>query len=96
MDEGSYPVAALAQAMLASREAGALLLERIEFGKKKYGTALHTHNGRDPWIDWLQEQLDGVQYAAQMLKEETWISKADIQVAMDLLGAQMQALSRLG
>jgi hypothetical protein len=35
-----------------------LLRQRSEFGERKYGTKLETHNGRDPYLDALQELLD--------------------------------------
>lgn len=47
----------------------ALIRERTALGITRYGTALHTHNGRDPTIDALQEALDLCQYLAQALLE---------------------------
>lgn len=38
---------------------------RREFGIKRYGTELRTHNGRSALTDLYQELLDACQYAAQ-------------------------------
>lgn len=43
--------------------------ERVTFGRKKYGTVLQTHNGRDALWDAYQEQLDQVMYLRQELLE---------------------------
>lgn len=50
----------------------ALLRSRSEFGKRKYGTVLRAFNGRDPYLDALQELLDLFVYLnqAQMEKAE--------------------------
>lgn len=42
---------------------------RAEEGKKKYGTYLKTHNGRDPLVDALQEAMDLVMYLTQAIME---------------------------
>lgn len=42
-----------------------MLIARREMGRAKYGTELRTHNGRDPWVDCLQEMLDAIVYAVQ-------------------------------
>lgn len=42
---------------------------RITQGERKHGRLLHTHNGRDPLADALQEQVDGLQYLVQALME---------------------------
>jgi hypothetical protein len=42
---------------------------RDEFGKKKYGTALHPFNGRDALIDAYQEALDLCVYLRQAIYE---------------------------
>lgn len=47
------------------REVRDALEARIALGAAKYGTELHTHNGRDALRDALEEALDGMQYAAQ-------------------------------
>lgn len=47
----------------------ALIDERTRLGVQKYGQALHTHNGREPLIDALQESLDMTQYITQALLE---------------------------
>lgn len=41
------------------------LEKRLEYGRKKYGTALMTWNGRDPLADAMEEELDRLQYLAQ-------------------------------
>lgn len=40
---------------------------RAEFGRKKYGVPLQSHNGRNPLLDLLQELLDGRAYGEQCL-----------------------------
>lgn len=46
-----------------------LMENRKDFGFKKYGTYLQVHNGRPVEIDLLQELLDSVVYAKQMVLE---------------------------
>jgi hypothetical protein len=41
------------------------LIERAEFGLKKYGTYLRVENGRDARVDELQEILDAIMYDEQ-------------------------------
>lgn len=51
------------------------LCARAETGKKKYGTYLKTHNGRDALWDAYQEALDLVMYLRQeILERETLAS----------------------
>ena len=45
------------------------LQARDALGRKKYGTTLQTHNGRDALVDVYQEQLDQVMYLKQELLE---------------------------
>lgn len=45
------------------------LRARREGGKKKYGTELKTHNGRDPLLDLYQELHDALVYCRQALAE---------------------------
>ena len=45
------------------------IIERKEFGVRKYGTPLLTHNGRDALWDAYQEALDLVMYLRQALLE---------------------------
>lgn len=47
-----------------------LIDQRTELGVKKYGENLHTHNGRNPLIDALQESIDLNQYLAQTIMEQ--------------------------
>lgn len=42
---------------------------RDEFGRKKYGTPLQPHNGRDALTDAYQEALDLLVYLRQMIYE---------------------------
>ncbi len=49
---------------------------RAEFGMKKYGTLLRTHNGRDALVDAYQEALDQVMYLAQAIMEQSDERKA--------------------
>ena len=42
---------------------------RAEMGKRKYGTRLQTHNGRDALMDAYQEALDLCVYLRQELAE---------------------------
>lgn len=46
------------------------LAQRRQMGRTKYGTELHTHNGRDPMIDAYQESLDLCMYFRQALYEK--------------------------
>jgi hypothetical protein len=46
------------------------LKQRMEFGLKKYGTPLETHNGRQPLIDMWEEMLDMVSYWTQFILEQ--------------------------
>lgn len=50
---------------LGDCEVSRMLIARREMGRAKYGTELRTHNGRDPWVDCLQEILDAIVYAVQ-------------------------------
>lgn len=43
---------------------------RMEFGLKKYGRPLETHNGRDPLRDMWEEMLDMVSYFTQFVLEQ--------------------------
>ena len=45
------------------------LKDRAEVGKKKYGTLLRAHNGRDALVDALQEAYDLVMYLRQTIYE---------------------------
>ncbi len=45
------------------------LVERAEFGLKKYGTELRVLNGRCATFDLYQELLDGIMYAMQARME---------------------------
>jgi hypothetical protein len=44
--------------------------ERVDMGHKKYGTYLHTFNGRDPLWDAYQEAIDLVMYLRQVILEK--------------------------
>jgi hypothetical protein len=46
------------------------LKQRMEFGLKKYGTPLETHNGRNALVDMFEEMLDMVSYWAQFMLEQ--------------------------
>jgi hypothetical protein len=43
---------------------------RSEIGRRKYGTVLKTHNGRDALVDAYQEACDLVMYLKQLLMEK--------------------------
>lgn len=45
------------------------LREREQYGRRKYGTALETHNGRDALTDAWEEALDLLTYLTQMRLE---------------------------
>lgn len=45
------------------------LKQRMDFGLKKYGRPLETHNGRDPLRDMWEEMLDMVSYFTQYILE---------------------------
>jgi hypothetical protein len=47
----------------------AALGERMEYGVRKYGTPLQTHNGRDALVDAWEEALDLLTYLTQMRLE---------------------------
>jgi hypothetical protein len=47
-----------------------LIDNRTEFGVQKYGQELHTHSGRNPLLDALQESIDLNQYLAQIIMEQ--------------------------
>jgi hypothetical protein len=47
------------------------MLERREFGRRKYGTVLQARNGRNPLRDAYEEALDLVVYLRQALEEAT-------------------------
>lgn len=47
-----------------------LMRDRNEFGKKKYGTPIQAHNGRDNLTDAFQEMLDAVVYLKNQLLEK--------------------------
>jgi hypothetical protein len=51
---------------------------------------LRAHNGRDPWVDCLQEMLDGIVYATQAHMEGREVP-ADVVLA---LGALRDAVGR--
>lgn len=58
---GGYPV----QAVLI-----AAIQQRMEFGLKKYGRPLETHNGRDPLLDMWEEMMDMISYFTQFVLEQ--------------------------
>lgn len=58
--KGKTPVA---EYVLADIEA------RVKLGKKRYGTLLHTNNGRSALWDLYQELLDAVMYCRQEILE---------------------------
>ena len=63
-----------------------LLQERSDFGQRKYGVRLHTENGRDAYIDSLQELLDLFVYLHQAQMER--------QADLERLGLLSQNLKR--
>ncbi len=63
---------------------------RDAFGRKKYGTTLQTHNGRDPLMDAYQEQLDQVLYFRQELAErETSFPKSRFVAAFNAMAEEV-------
>ena len=54
---------------IATRELPALLAQRQAEGLAHYGRPLETHNGRDPYQDLIEEQIDGLQYTLQAREE---------------------------
>lgn len=50
-------------------EALRLMQARRQLGIQRYGTILQPGNGRDAVRDWLDEDLDRIAYAVQVLKE---------------------------
>lgn len=52
--------------------------KQIEKGRERYKTGLQTFNGRNAYVDLLQEAADGVNYATQLyLEAKTFASAAD-------------------
>lgn len=47
------------------------LAARAEAGRKKYGTYLESHNGRDALMDCYQEALDLCMYLRQAIEERS-------------------------
>ena len=66
-----------------------LLRARSEFGERKYGTRLTTHNGRDAYLDALQEVLDLVVYLHQAQMEH-----AELGAKVDELVRENASLSQ--
>jgi hypothetical protein len=66
-----------------------MLIARREMGREKYGTELCAHNGRDPWVDCLQEMLDGIVYATQAHMEGRAVP-ADAVLALGALRAVVE------
>ena len=52
-----------------SNEVKQLMVERREFGLRKYGVPVRISNGRDPRIDMAAELLDGIVYAEQCAEQ---------------------------
>lgn len=50
-----------------------LVMERGDFGARKYGTPLRTNNGRDAVADALEEALDVLAYLTQKMLESDGI-----------------------
>ena len=46
------------------------MLDRDEFGRKKYGTRLQSFNGRNALVDLYQELLDATVYVRQVIEED--------------------------
>lgn len=65
----------------------AVLRERSDFGQRKYGTRLKTWNGRDAYLDALQELLDLFVYLHQAQME-----RAELEADRDRLRAMVVAL----
>jgi chromosome segregation ATPase len=69
-------------------ELKALLEERGLMGLRKYGTSLMTWNGRDPYIDAMQELLDLWQYLTQGQLE-----RAELVATRDRLNGELAKLT---
>ena len=85
---------------VAGREAvGDLLLrdivDRIAFGREKYGTELMTENGRNPLVDGYQEVLDLAFYVRQAIEEQK-NDYRDLQVAYNLVAAVRHGAAESG
>lgn len=59
---GAVPEADLSE----SPELQTVCTERHKLGTKKYGVALKSGNGRDAWVDMVQELMDALAYATQL------------------------------
>lgn len=62
------------------------IIDRIEFGREKYGTELTTENGRNPLVDGYQEVLDLAFYVRQAIEEQK-TDYHDLQTAYNLIVA---------
>lgn len=73
-----------------------MVLLKCEEGEEKYGTRLHTFNGRDPLVDLAQELVDGLQYAHQARMEAFAKGRNSVVAAMELTcGDLVRSLSRV-
>jgi hypothetical protein len=79
----------------------ALLEERRAFGARKYGTELHTHNGRDAYLDALQGLLDLFVYLHQaqlegaQLREELAALRAENAALKSIAAAAQERVDLL-
>lgn len=71
-----------------------IMRERDEIGRAKYGVSLHAHNGRDPFMDALQEALDLTVYLRQAVEEDRSDQRNELYEESLLNLARMFALYR--
>lgn len=69
--------------------------ERVDLGESRYGTVLHTFNGRNPKWDLYQEQIDSIFYLRQDILEDESRDNA-IHFCIDLLRTTIQIGSEDG
>ena len=65
------------------------LQARAEDGHKKYGTYLHTWNGRNPLIDAYQEALDQCMYLRQAIEEYAAVARRQLVAAMSDMSEEL-------
>lgn len=68
----------------ATLMAADLMRQRMVFGKDKYGTVLHEHNGRDAMRDLLEELADAVAYG-YVLKRQGVVGTDFVRSLEDML-----------
>lgn len=66
-------------------------LQQVEKGRSRYGTLLKTFNGRNAFVDLLQEQADSLVYTTQLYMEAVVLGDL-LDEALDLLERMLPQL----